>query len=140
MSVTVAIVLLACTVVIFRALYLGARMSRRPWWAADGWINYLFGPCLLTMLTLGVGSLIEAGLNWSDQRFTTMHAVASALIVVAAIAVWRLLTHWNRTSTARSTSDPTRTAPLASPVGGDGSSVHRGDSTHPIAPTPRKAA
>ena len=140
MSVTIAFVLLASTVVFYRALYLGARMSRKPWWAVDSWVDYLFGPSLLTTFALGVGLLIEAALDWSAQEFVATQAGASALIVVAAVVAWRLLTRWARTSTARSASGPSRIGSTPAPAAGDGDSLHRGDATHSIAPTPPRAA
>lgn len=140
MSITIAVFALAATVVIYRALFLGARLPKPPWWATDGWVGYLFTPALMAMLTLGGGTVINAALDWNAQQFTEMHAGASGLIIAAAVWAWKLIDRWARTSRDGKESDAAPMASPPAPIAGNDIAAQQPDPAHTNSPTPRKAA
>ena len=139
MSIVIAIAMLAATVVFYRALFLGARIPRIPWWAADSWVEYLFGPVMLSTLTLGAGFLIEAFVVGDARQLAATHAGALVIILAAAFGAWRLLGRWARNRAGDTTAE--RAGTVSAFSAGDAASANdpRG-AAGPNSPSPPKAA
>lgn len=140
MSIVNSTAMIAGAVVSYRALFLGTRMARVPWWARDSWAGNVFVPCVLAMITLGVGLLMEALLGEGAQQLTAIHAGGLAAILVAAYGAWNLLTRWARARAAEAVSDASRTvSAVPTAVGGDIANG-RGKAIRAGEPSPPKAA
>lgn len=139
MSVILAVILLSGVVVFYRALLLGGRRTKRPWWAGDSWISYVFGPCLLAMFAFGVGLLVRAAANWSNEEFATVHAGTVIAIVAAAVAAWWLLNVWSRVAARKSMLELPGVDFTSTQAVNDDVRARGGASTAPSNPPPKAA-
>ena len=140
MSIVISIALIAGAVVFYRALFLGARIAKVPWWARDSWAGNVFCPCVLAMITLGGGLLVEAIRGEGARQLTAIHAGGLAAIVVAAYGTWNLLDRWARARAAEAVSNAPPTLSTVPTATGCDIANGRENAIRPKVPSSPKAA